>query len=96
MRSETLRLVKGCEVKWAGPDEAPAGSPGAYLGWVVTDGELVDAFTSLRPLLFSVAYRMLGLASDAEDVVQDAWLRYAASAREIRDPARGSSASSPG
>ena len=31
----------------------------------------------LRPLLFSVAYRMLGSASDAEDVLQDAWLHYA-------------------
>jgi RNA polymerase sigma-70 factor, ECF subfamily len=35
----------------------------------------VDEFQSYRPLLFSIAYRMLGSASDAEDVVQDAWLR---------------------
>src|SRR4051794_19576040 len=34
-------------------------------------------FQSYRPLLFSIAYRMLGSANDAEDVVQDAWLRYA-------------------
>jgi RNA polymerase sigma-70 factor, ECF subfamily len=33
-------------------------------------------FESHRGLLFSIAYRMLGSASDAEDVVQDAWLRY--------------------
>jgi RNA polymerase sigma factor (sigma-70 family) len=46
----------------------------------------VAAFTSLRPLLFSVAYRLLGRACDAEDVVQDAWLRYAASAGDVRDP----------
>ena len=37
------------------------------------DQDFVDA---LRPLLFSIAYRMLGSASDAEDVLQDAWLRY--------------------
>jgi RNA polymerase sigma-70 factor, ECF subfamily len=37
----------------------------------------VGEFQSYRPLLFSIAYRMLGSASDAEDVVQDAWLRYA-------------------
>jgi RNA polymerase sigma-70 factor (ECF subfamily) len=35
--------------------------------------DVVDAH---RPLLFSIAYRMLGSASDAEDVLQDAWLRY--------------------
>ena len=37
---------------------------------------LSDVFSSHRPLLFSIAYRMLGSASDAEDVLQDAWLRY--------------------
>ena len=35
-----------------------------------------DVFTTDRPLLFSIAYRMLGSASDAEDILQDAWLRY--------------------
>jgi RNA polymerase sigma-70 factor (ECF subfamily) len=33
------------------------------------------AFEAHRPLLFSIAYRMLGSASEAEDVLQDAWLR---------------------
>ncbi len=32
-------------------------------------------FETYRPLLFSIAYRMLGSASEAEDVVQDTWLR---------------------
>ena len=34
-----------------------------------------DIFTTDRPLLFSIAYRMLGSASDAEDVLQDASVR---------------------
>jgi RNA polymerase sigma-70 factor (ECF subfamily) len=33
-------------------------------------------FDELRPLLFSIAYRMLSSVADAEDVVQDAFLRY--------------------
>lgn len=35
-----------------------------------------DAFDALRPRLFSIAYRMLGTRADAEDVLQDAWLRW--------------------
>ena len=35
-----------------------------------------DPYTALRPRLFSIAYRMLGTRADAEDVLQDAWLRW--------------------
>ena len=35
-----------------------------------------DPFTALRPRLFAIAYRMLGTRADAEDVLQDAWLRW--------------------
>jgi len=35
-----------------------------------------DPFAALRPRLFSIAYRMLGTRADAEDVLQDAWLRW--------------------
>jgi RNA polymerase sigma-70 factor (ECF subfamily) len=46
-----------------------------------------DVFNTDRPLLFSIAYRMLGSASDAEDVLQDAWLRYrGVDASTIRSP----------
>src|SRR5678815_5269149 len=38
--------------------------------------ERADPFWEHRPLLFSIAYRMLGSASDAEDIVQDAYLRW--------------------
>ena len=44
-----------------------------------------DGYLALRPLLFSVAYRMLGSASDAEDIVQDAWFRYQG-ATDVREP----------
>src|SRR5215472_15275855 len=57
-----------------------------YRGGVVVDDAHVVAFTSLRPLLFSVAYRLLGEASGAEDVVQEAWLRYAPRASHVADP----------
>ncbi|MFJ5228964.1 RNA polymerase sigma-70 factor [Kitasatospora sp. NPDC088391] len=39
----------------------------------------VEEFEELRPLLFSIAYRMLGSVSEAEDAVQESWLRYDAS-----------------
>jgi RNA polymerase sigma-70 factor, ECF subfamily len=38
-----------------------------------------EEFEELRPLLFSIAYRILASVSEAEDAVQEAWLRYAAS-----------------
>lgn len=37
-----------------------------------------DLFQGLRPRLFGIAYRMLGVRADAEDVLQDAWLRWQA------------------
>lgn len=45
-------------------------------------------FSDLRPRLVRLAYRMLGSVADAEDVVQDAWLRWLASDRDaVRQPA---------
>jgi RNA polymerase sigma-70 factor (ECF subfamily) len=37
---------------------------------------VIDEFTELRPLLFSIAYRMLSSVTEAEDIVQDGYLRY--------------------
>ncbi|MBT1092404.1 RNA polymerase sigma-70 factor [Streptomyces sp. Tu102] len=36
----------------------------------------IEEFEALRPLLFSIAYRILGSVAEAEDAVQEAWLRY--------------------
>lgn len=43
--------------------------------------EPTDSFAAVRPRLFAIAYRMLGTRADAEDVVQDAWLRWSAGER---------------
>src|SRR5688572_4409119 len=40
--------------------------------------ELMDTFESYRPLMFAIAYRMLGSAMEAEDILQEAYLRYQA------------------
>jgi RNA polymerase sigma-70 factor (ECF subfamily) len=46
-----------------------------------------DPFLTHRGLLFTVAYEMLGSAADAEDVVQETWLRWAdVDQGEVRDP----------
>jgi RNA polymerase sigma-70 factor (ECF subfamily) len=46
-----------------------------------------ETFENYRPLLFSIAYRMLGSVMEAEDMVQEAYLRYeAVSQNEIRSP----------
>ncbi len=47
----------------------------------------IDDFESHRPLLFSIAYRMLGSVAEAEDIVQEAYLRWReAPEAEVRSP----------
>ncbi|OQD54074.1 RNA polymerase subunit sigma-24 [Streptomyces phaeoluteigriseus] len=53
----------------------------------MTADTITDVFEEHRSLLLGVAYRMLGRVADAEDVVQDAWLRWAAADRgDVREP----------
>ncbi len=49
--------------------------------------DITETFQHHRPRLFALAYRLLGSRSDAEDVVQDAWLRWhGTDTADIRDP----------
>jgi RNA polymerase sigma-70 factor (ECF subfamily) len=53
----------------------------------MTTSGSADAFDALRPTLRRVAYRMLGSVADAEDVVQEAFLRWHGADREaVREP----------
>ncbi len=46
----------------------------------------LETFNEYRALLLSIAYRMLGSVADAEDIVQDAFIRWRETAAEIRSP----------
>src|SRR6516164_710329 len=46
----------------------------------------LEAFHQYRALLLSIAYRMLGSWTDAEDVVQEAFIRWQAAEGDIRSP----------
>lgn len=59
------------------------------VGWdgVVTTDTATEVFEEHRPVLMGVAYRMLGRVADAEDMVQEAWLRWSgADHAEVREP----------
>jgi RNA polymerase sigma-70 factor (TIGR02957 family) len=47
------------------------------------DDDLLSAFAAVRPRLFGIAYRMLGSAAEAEDIVQDVWVRWQATDRSV-------------
>lgn len=50
------------------------------------DADLTSAFEAQRPRLRRLAYRMLGQVSEAEDAVQDTWLRWARAGEGVQDP----------
>src|SRR5258707_3451466 len=70
--------------------EAPLRQTPPPLRLDVETGEQDDglsAFAPVRPRLFGIAYRMLGSAAEAEDIVQDVWLRWQSTNRSvIQDP----------
>src|SRR3954471_25013032 len=47
-----------------------------------------DTFGDQRPRLFGLAYRMLGTATDAEDVLQEAHLRFSEHGGQVEHPKR--------
>src|SRR3954453_2716117 len=48
----------------------------------------VGTFNEARPRLFGIAYRMLGSVAEAEDIIQEAWLRWQGTDRTVvRNPA---------
>lgn len=51
------------------------------------DAAQTDAFEAQRPRLVRLAYRMLGSVAEAEDAVQDAWLRWSRAHDGVADPA---------
>jgi RNA polymerase sigma-70 factor (ECF subfamily) len=57
-------------------------------GDVDTLDEAAAVFMGMRPRLFGIAYRMLGSATEAEDLVQDVWLRWQGTDRRlVQNPA---------
>lgn len=57
------------------------------VGSLVLEPQAVAAFESVRPRLFGIAYRVLARAADAEDVVQDVWIRWQGADRKpVREP----------
>ena len=62
------------------------GKHAGALATCLDDG--LSAFLSVRPRLFGIAYRMLGSPAEAEEIVQEAWVRWQTTDRSVvRDPA---------
>jgi RNA polymerase sigma-70 factor (ECF subfamily) len=73
----------GSSPRRSGADPA---RPGEINHSTCDDG--LSAFLAMRPRLFAITYRMLGSAAEAEDVVQDVWLRWQTTDRSmVRDAA---------
>jgi len=71
----TQKFAEGGSTPPPGHVLAPVESP-AVREIRVGVGAAVADFEGVRPRLFGIAYRMLGRAAEAEDVVQDVWIRW--------------------
>lgn len=75
----------------SGPADLSGAADDAGAGAVAAAADDLDraaaTFAGLRPRLFGIAYRMLGSATEAEDLVQDVWLRWQTCDRDaVTDP----------
>jgi RNA polymerase sigma-70 factor (ECF subfamily) len=66
----------------AGEPLSQTASPDPFEVEAEYDGGL-SVFADVRPRLFGIAYRMLGSATEAEDIVQDVWLRWQSTNRSL-------------
>jgi RNA polymerase sigma-70 factor (ECF subfamily) len=80
----------GVDIAMSLPVTADAQPPckGDDMSTTTTYDDGLSAFLSVRPRLFGIAYRMLGSAVEAEDIVQDVWVRWQTADRSVvRDAA---------
>src|SRR5579871_3621885 len=86
-RGRNVGRRRGCECAGRRPKNYERAGSGKEVRCRLTEASRLDHFTEARPMLLSLAYRMLGTRADAEDVVQEAFLRWqAAEASEIASP----------
>src|SRR5260221_9677484 len=83
-----LQVWSGCRLdSLTMPNSDQTNTVGVAQGQDSLNQVSLASFTRYRSLLFSIAYRMLGTVADAEDMLQEAFVRWQAAAREnIRSP----------
>jgi len=67
----------------AGEPLSQTSSPFRFAMEITEHDDGLSGFADVRPRLFGIAYRMLGSAAAAEDIVQDVWLRWQSTNRSV-------------